>query len=515
MSDSTVTAQQPALQIRHLAKSFGAQLALRDVDLTVERGEIHALLGENGAGKSTLIKILAGVYTRDAGDIIINGEPAPQTFATSRAAGSGLAFVHQDLGLVDSLSVTDNVALETGYERRRGLISFARTEAKVANLLARVGVTVDPRALVADLPQDQKVMVAVARALSQNANIVVLDEVSASLPAPDMARLAQALRASRATGVAYVLVTHRVEEVFELADRVTVLRDGKVRASTVVADTTHEQIVEWIVGRAIEPQPAYVTGARNHAGRTSLTIRGLTGPGLAAPVTIDVAPGEVLGVCGLIGSGTRALAALLGGGVKPHAGTAALDGEELPLGDSRRMRRAGCVFVPGDRQGAGAVSVLSIRENLFLARGRCQTSKDRAIIVPSTERAHASRLASEFGVRPTGTVERPLDTLSGGNQQKVILGRALRAQPRLLVLEDPTAGVDVGSRIELHRLVQSAAAAGAAVVLVSTDFDEVASQSHRVLVMSSGCITTEIGGSDVTAERLAVESYARTDPVRQ
>ncbi len=492
----TAPGDVPALEIRHLAKSFGAQVALRDVDLTVARGEIHALLGENGAGKSTLIKVLAGVYDRDGGDIVVHG--------------TRIAFVHQDLGLVDSLSVTDNVALETGYERRGGLISYGRTEAKVARQLAEVGVEVDPRTLVGDLSQDQKVMVAVARALSQDARLIVLDEVSASLPAPDMARLADALRVSKASGVAYILVTHRIDEVFQLADRVTVLRDGKVRATTRVAETTHDEVVDWIIGRAVEPHPTTTRLAVGTRG-AALQVRGLTGPGLAAPVDFEVAAGEVLGVCGLIGSGTRALASLLGGAVRPRSGTATLDGQRLPLGEGHRMKRAGCAFVPGDRQNAGTVAGLSIRENLFLARDRGRVVSDSVFIAPPAERAAAAQFAEALELRPAGSVERPLDTLSGGNQQKVVLGRALRSKPRLLVLEDPTAGVDIGSRIELHRLVQAAAADGAAVVLLSTDFDEVASQSHRVLVMSAGQLRTELTGTDVTADRLAVESYARSD----
>jgi ribose transport system ATP-binding protein len=485
----------PVLRVTRLAKSFGAQLALREVSLDVRPGEIHALLGENGAGKSTLIKILAGVYQSDGGEVAVSGR---------------LAFVHQDLGLVETLSVADNVALETGYARRGPFVSPARTSSRVAALLDRLGIDVRPDMLVAELTQDQKVMVAVARALGQDATVVVLDEVSASLPAPEMAALSEALRASRNAGVAYLFVTHRIDEVFELADRVTVLRDGRVRATAAVTDTTHEQVVEWITGQAVEPHPVPVRGARGTGCR--LAVHALAGDGLSAPVSFEVAAGEIVGVCGLIGSGTRALAALLGGDRRPAGGWATLDGTRLPLGDSRRLRQAGAMFVPGDRQLAGAVGDLSIRENFFLARGRGRDVRDSSLIRPQTERRAAGTLATRFTVRPVGSVERPLATLSGGNQQKVVLGRALRSRPRLLVLEDPTAGVDIGSRIELHRLFQAAADDGAAVLLISTDFDEVATQSHRALVMAGGRLVAELSGGELDSGRLAAASYRAAEP---
>jgi ribose transport system ATP-binding protein len=503
--------QNAVLEVRGLTKSFGGQAALVDVDLRVEAGQIHAVLGENGAGKSTLIKVLAGVHHRDTGQILVNG--------TEVAEGpAGLAFVHQDLGLIDSLSVAENVALETGYARRLGFVSHRRTEAEVAGLLAAAGVDVDPRLLVGDLPQDQKVMVAVARALSLQARVVVLDEVSASLPAPDMARLAVALKASRANGVAYILVTHRLDEVFDLADRVTVLRDGRVRASAPVAEITQDQVVTWIIGdrtgltpAAPDKSTAEVSHHRPTAA-TGLRVRDLLGPGIDAPVELVAGPGEILGVCGLIGSGTRALAALLGGAQRPVSGSATLNGIQLALGDSRKLRAAGASFVPGDRLAAGTAATLSIRENLFMARGTGRGVGDGFVIVPSTERALAERLAKRFGVRPHGTVERQVDTLSGGNQQKVVVGRALRCRPKLLVLEDPTAGVDVGSRAELHRLIQAVAAEGAVVVLLSTDFDEITALSDRVLVMNAGRVRAELTGDDITTNRLAHHSYARSEP---
>ena len=460
-----------ALSISGLSKAYGGARALEDVSLTLRRGEIHALLGENGAGKSTLIKILAGVVSADAGVV---------------SAEAGLAFVHQDLGLIDELSVAENIALELGYSRRRGLISFGATRRRVAGLLADVGVDVSPDALVGTLAQDQKVMVAVTRAVSAGAGAIVLDEVSSSLPAPEMARLAASLRAARKTGVAYIYVTHRLEEVFDLADRVTVLRDGRRVATADVADTTHDQLVSWILGDALE----VATGAARELGDVALRVTG--------PVAFDVRAGEILAICGLIGSGSRDVARVLGGATTPE-GTAELQGERLPLGDPYALSRAGVAYVPGDRVREGAVPDLAVRENLFLARR------------PRRERAAATELVARFDVRPRDAVERPLTTLSGGNQQKVIFARALHWRPRLLVLDDPTAGVDVGSRVQLHGFLRECAAEGAAVVLASTDFEEVAAVADRALVMRDGRVADELSRDQLTPERLARAAYGSTE----
>ncbi|HEY6888183.1 MAG TPA: sugar ABC transporter ATP-binding protein [Solirubrobacter sp.] len=484
-----------ALEIRGLSKAFGGAQALEGVDLTLRRGEIHALLGENGAGKSTLIKILAGVVARDAGTIV---------------AGAGLAFVHQDLGLIDELSVAENIALELGYARRRGLISFPATARRVAALLDEVGVAVSPSALVGSLAQDQKVMVAVTRAVSAGAGAIVLDEVSSSLPAPEMARLAASLRAARRTGVAYIYVTHRLEEVFDLADRVTVLRDGRRVATADVAEVTHDELVSWILGDALEP----AVREERPLGDVALRVDG--------PVSFDVRAGEILGVCGLIGSGSRDVARVLGGAADPRgtvaperdaspvaaggprrhsppATTATLAGAALPLGDPFALAQAGVAYVPGDRVREGAVPDLAVRENLFLARR------------PRRERAAAAELVDRFDVRPRDAVERPLASLSGGNQQKVIFARALHARPRLLVLDDPTAGVDVGSRLALHGFLRECAAEGAAIVLASTDFEEIAAVADRALVMRHGRVADELSRDQLTAERLARAAYGSSN----
>jgi ribose transport system ATP-binding protein len=494
-----------ALELSGISKHFGGQRALDRVELTLRRGEIHALLGENGAGKSTLIKILAGAVQRDGGEIAVDGRVLARPHSPSEAARAGIAFVHQDLGLVDGLSVAENVALELSYRTRLGLISMRATERAVGRLLEDVGTAVSPRALIGDLAQDEKVMVAVTRAVSKGAQIIVLDEVSSSLPAPEMSRLAETLRSARRTGVAYLYVTHRLDEVFELADRVTVLRDGRLVATAAVADTSHDQLVEWILGGSLE-----LPGARDESGRAAhpnlrLRVRDLSSPALTAPVSFDVASGEIVGICGLIGSGSREVGRLLGGAARPSTGEALLDGERLALGDPSRLSAAGCAYVPGDRGREGAVAEMSVRENLFLARRRA--ARDPLIRAPRSERAHASELARRYDIRPADAMELTMSALSGGNQQKVIFARALRSAPKLIVLDDPTAGVDVGSRVQLHGFLRESASNGCAVVLASTDFEEVASQADRVLVMRDGRVAEELERAELTPERLARASY--------
>lgn len=505
----------PALEIRGLVKRYGVNTILRGVDFCLADGEIHALLGENGAGKSTLIKALAGAVPLDAGSIAVHGVPLPDQHTPADIRAAGVAFVHQHLALFDDLSVAENVALTTGYKKRLGAIAFRQTERSVERWLKDVGARFKASTPVGRLAQDEKVMCALARAFAAQARIVVLDEVSASLPAPEMDRLAAALNAAKRKGMAYVFVTHRLAEVFQLADHVTVLRDGGVSLSAPTASVTHDEVVHHILGsaRVRDGAPRTIGGS----GATRLRVSGLGGPGLAAPISFEIRSGEVLAFCGLVGSGTRAVARLLGGATIPTSGRVELDGAVLPLGVPHRLAACGCAYIPGDRPREGALNELSIRENFFPIRRVGGGESDRMLRWPSAERKAARDLATRFTVRPGDDVERPLAALSGGNQQKVIFGRALRTPQKLLVLEDPTAGVDIGSRAVLYDFVHQAAKAGSAILLVSTDFEEVAAQADRAMVMRDGIVAAEIPVGRMTsnaAERaLANASYGATDGI--
>jgi ribose transport system ATP-binding protein len=494
------------LEIRGLRKSYGSVAVLRDVDFDVQPGEIHALLGENGAGKSTLIKILAGVVQSDAGELIVDGVPLPEGHSPDDAKAARISFVHQDLGLIDELSVAENIALEVGYRKRSMAISFAATRRFVQELLAEIGATFDAGRLVGSLTRDEKVLCALARAFAQEARVIVLDEVSASLPAPELDRLAGVIRKSRRHGVAYVYVTHRLGEVFALADRVTVLRDGVRVLDAASESTDHDSVVRAILGVELA---AHTRPEREPMEdvKPVFTVSGLAGDDLSSPANLEVAPGEVLGVCGLVGSGTRSLASLLNGTARKTTGEVKLDGTRLKLGNATAMSDAGVVFVPGDRKRQGLYPTLSVRENLYPVRRGDGEGRDRAVRSTGGERRDALELCKKFDVRPVDAVEAPIAQLSGGNQQKVVFARALRVRPRLLVLEDPTAGVDVGSRAILYELIEQAAQSGTAVILISTDFEEIASEVDRALVMCDGEIVSELAGDEVTAGRLAAESY--------
>lgn len=503
----------PALRFSGLTKRFGKSEVLHDVSFDVEPGEIHALLGANGAGKSTLIKILAGVYNSDSGAIEVNGEALGHGHGhdPEAARAAGIAFVHQDLGLVEDVSVADNIALHLGFETRLGLINNRATISRVVRVLAAVGAEFAPDRMVSSLSRDEQVLCAVARALALDPRIVILDEVSASLPKPEVERLSRSLRTMRGGGVAFVYVTHRLDELTGLVDRVTVLRNGKRVVTAAMDDLTHDDLVRHIVGTEVQASGprAQTQEATSGSRAAKLVVRDLTTDTMTEPISFDVHAGEVLGICGLVGSGTRELAQTFAGASKATGGTAELNGGELPLGRPEAMALRGCTVVPGDRQREGIITGLALRENLLPTRRVFGAWSRAGFRSPGRETRAVLDTCEAFGVVPRDRADRDVSELSGGNQQKIVFARALADRPEIAVLEDPTAGVDIGSRAVLYGLIHEAAAAGTAVLLISTDFEEVAAQSHRVLVLSQGTVAAEFPDArHVTADRLAEASYA-------
>lgn len=506
----------PALSFTGITKSFGPAQVLRGVTFDVEQGEIHGLLGTNGAGKSTLIKILAGIYQQDAGSIAVHGEELAIGHDPVAAQAAGIAFVHQDLGLVEDISVADNVGLHIGFERRLGFVSARGTSAKVAQVLKKVGANFSPDRLVNSLSRDEQVLCALARALALDPKIVVLDEVSASLPGPEMQRLATSLRAMRRTGVAFIYVTHRLDELENLVDRVSVLRDGARVVTAPVAELSHSNLVRHILGSepiVAQPHPIPRTTGGGDSTTPHLVVDRLTTAELTEPISFDVRAGEVLGICGLVGSGTRELAQALGGNQKPTGGTAMLKGKPLRLGKPRSLTASMCAVVPGDRQREGMLTGLSIRENLLPTRREFGAWTRWGFRRPRRETRKIREVTEMFAVVPRDLPDREVSELSGGNQQKLVFARALADRPNVAILEDPTAGVDVGSRAVLYELMHESAQAGTAVLLISTDFEEVAAQSHRVLVMSHGRVVAEFADAEaLNADALAEASYGNVAP---
>jgi ribose transport system ATP-binding protein len=481
----------PLLEVRGLAKSFPGTRALDGVDVAFRAGEVHALLGENGAGKSTLIKVLAGVYRADAGELLWHGRPVQP-----EAEHLPIAFIHQDLGLVDGMTVAENIALVAGYPRRHGLIRWRRAGAVAAEILARMGGGVAPWARVGSLAAASKSIVAIARALSVQSDLLVLDEPTAALPEADVARLLEALRRLRAGGIGIIYVTHRLDEVFRIADRVTVLRDGRRIETCAVADTTPAALVQAIIGRRLDD---LFEGLPPPATRIALQVRALTAR-RCGPFTFDLHAGEILGLVGLRGAGHEVAGRALLGDIPLDSGDIVLDGAPLhPAGPRTAIaRRVG--FISSKRREESLAPALAVRENLFM-NPTLLGGGPLGLIRPARERARARQVLQRLSVRPPDT-ERPIITLSGGNQQKVVVARWMEAGSRLLVLEEPTFGVDVGSKAEIYALLRGALAGGLAVLLVSSDFEEVAGLCHRALVFDRGRVVAELPRAALSVARL-------------
>ena len=478
----------------HITKRFGGTLALDDVSLELGSGEILALLGENGAGKSTLIKSLAGIHALDGGGILFKGQPyahrPPRPHEKQR-----ISFIHQDLGLIEWMTVGENVGLALGFSRRAGLIDWRATESRAEQALALVDCDFDPSLRIQDLSRTEKSLVAIARALAAEADVLVLDEPTASLPADEVERLFTVLRSLKARGVGIIYVSHRLDEIFKIADRVVVLRDGRLVGDRLITDTSPVELVGMIVGR--EVKELYHRGARRN-GAATLAVRDLCAPE-AGPVTFSARQGEVLGLVGLRGAGQETVGRCLFGAMD-HAGTISLEGRVLNLASPAEALKCGIGLVARDRTEESVALSLSVRENIFLnpwSIGRTLMS----VLTPAAEAEQARSIGAEVGLRPNDP-HLPVESLSGGNQQKVVVGRWLATGRRVLIAEDPTAGVDVGAKSEIYRLIAKALDSGLTVIVVSTDFEEVANICHRALVFSRGAIVAELEGEALTTHAI-------------
>ncbi|MGW2638203.1 sugar ABC transporter ATP-binding protein [Streptomyces sp. NPDC001348] len=482
---------QPLVRIRGLGKRFGATVALAGVDLDVHAGSVLALLGPNGAGKSTLIKILAGVHHADAGHGTVDGHRLGSVAATR-----SMSFIHQDLGLVEWMTVAENIALSAGYPRRVGLISWRRTRERGADAMGIIGGQLDPYTPIARLGPAERSLVAIARALAARAKLIVLDEPTARLPAPDRARLFRVLHALRDRGHAVLYVSHRLDEVYQVADTFAVLRDGRLVGHGPLAGHSPARLVRDIVG---EEPAGYHPTTTPADGPAVLSLDGVRTAG-AGPVGLELRAGEVVGLVGLTGAGHTHLGRALAGCHPFLAGRVLLGGRPYRPRTVADAVGLGVGLVPGDRLREGCAAELTVRENLLAS----PLAGDRPAVRwtnPRRERAEAATLIERFSVRPRDS-EAPIATLSGGNQQKVMIGRWLRPGLRLLVLEEPTASVDLGARTAIYRLLDEALAAGLAVLLVSTDFEEVAQVCRRALVFVRGTVAAELSGAALTVAEL-------------
>lgn len=503
----------PALAITNLSKRFGGALALDRVALTVRRGEVHGLLGSNGSGKSTLIKVLAGFHTPEPGaEVRLFGRLAPLPIPGPRVRELGLAFVHQHLGLIPSLSVTENLRLGRLATTQDWRIDWAAEQAAAAQVFARYGLDLDPGAEVAGLSPVAQALLAIVRAVedlkgaSKEPGLLVLDEPTPFLPRAGVEQLFRLVRACVAEGASVIFVSHDVDEVREITDRATILRDGKLIDTVDTRATSHDAFVERIIGRSMS---AYAGAAKRRPDAPPLAeVTDLSGPGIG-PVSFALAPGEILGLTGLIGAGYDTVPAMLYGARHAGAGRLTLAGRSQRLSDAEPQSSLarGIVYLPADRLGAAGVGSLPVSDNVGLP---VFSRLKRAFgLLDSDIRDHAARLGAQAGVKPNAPAL-PLSALSGGNAQKALLAKWLQIEPRLMLLDEPTQGVDVGARQDIWEALDRAAEGGTAILIGSTDYEQLARLCHRVLVMARGRIVEELTGAALTKEAIAEACFRST-----
>jgi ABC-type sugar transport system ATPase subunit len=505
--------QPPALGLAHLSKTFGGVRALVDVDLEARSGEIHALVGGNGSGKSTLIKILAGVYQADPGGVLTlpstGAVPADQ-WSAARAFAANMRFVHQNPGVFPDLTVAENMAIGHGFPTTAGRIRWKDLRSRTAELIDRFDIRATPDAPVRSLNPADRTMVAVARALQDQDEltdgVLVLDEPTTTLPAHDIEVVLAALRRCAAQGLTILYVSHRIDEVLALADRISVLRDGQRVATRASADLSEPDLVELIAGRTLAGLSAAETSAEGSPAAVELVN---VSAGRLRGIDLRLRRGEIVGVAGLIGSGRSTLLRTVFGAVPVAAGDLRLDGQPVRWRDPREAIRRGVAYVPEDRPGEAVFAPMSVRENI--SAGGVAAYFRRLRLRHQHESADAVDAMRTFLVQAASD-RIPLATLSGGNQQKVVLARWLRRAPRVLLLDEPTQGVDVAARREIYDLIRAGAQAGTAVLVVANDFDELLRLCARVLVLRDGRIVGDLSGEQLTSHRLTELAYQTRSP---
>jgi ribose transport system ATP-binding protein len=506
-------AAPPRLELRKLSKSFGGTQALREVDLSLLPGEVHGLLGENGSGKSTLIKVLAGFHDPDEGELLIDGEPVKLPLAPGQFRGLGLSFVHQDLGLIESLSVLENLRMaELASSRSRFGISWRHERRQARETFERYGLRIDPTAIVAGLKPVERALLAIVRAIEEirgvgtDRGVLVLDEPTVFLPREGIEVLFSLVRDAAAAGASVLFVSHDLDEVREITDRVTVLRDGALVGTVGTRETSESTFVEMIIGRQLAK-----LGDVEHADlterRVGVSVEGLSGS-IVKDVSFQMHDGEIVGLTGLIGSGFEEVAYLLYGARSARAGRLVLRGHEIDLTrlTPTAATRSGIALIPADRKTDGSVGSLPVVENLALA------VLDRYFNGVSLElrrmRRETRALMQEFDVRPNDP-SLPYGALSGGNQQKALLAKWFQAEPQLMLLDEPTQGVDVGARQQIFGLIRTAVGErGMHVLCASSDYEQLSLLCDRVIVFGRGRVWRELVGDDVTKERIIEQSYA-------
>lgn len=490
------------LEMRDISKRFGGTQALDGVQFSVNRGEVVGLIGENGAGKSTLIKILAGVHRRDRGSILIEGRPV-EIHAPQDAQRLGIAVIYQELNLTPNQTVAENVFLHNLQRRpgvlgRLGIADHRRCERETRALLEQLGITgLDPRRKVGELSVAYQQLTEIAKALAFDARLIVMDEPTSALPDEEVEHLFQIIRRLKARQLGVVFVSHRLNEVRTICDRVVVLRDGQNAGAMPIGEASDERIIAMMVGRPIEnlfpKRPA-------EPGDVVLEVEGMTRKGVIEDISFCIRAGEVVGLAGLVGSGRTEVARAIFGADPLDRGTIRLNGQRVTIRSPQDARALGIGYVPEDRKVQGLVLNMTVRNNIVLTVLRQLARGGQVIAWPQVDTT-AQRLVHELQVRPPRT-DLVVNALSGGNQQKVVLAKWLAAELKVLLLDEPTRGIDVGAKAEIHGLIDELAHRGMAILLISSELPEVLAMSDRILVMSEGRLAGELSRAEATQERV-------------
>jgi rhamnose transport system ATP-binding protein len=487
---------QPLIELRGITKQFGGAHALRGVQLALYPHEVHALVGENGAGKSTLVKILGGVHVPDAGEMRVDGELVT-LHSPSQAQRLGIAVIHQHPTLFPDLDVAENIYMGHHPVGRLRQVDWKRMYARVDNLLATLGVQFTARTPVRSLSVADQQLVEIAKALNVETRVLVMDEPTASLSPHEVHELFAIVRRLREQGVAILFVSHRLEEVFELADRVTILRDGSFVISAPAKEITPEAMIRHMVGReiaALFPKQATTIGA------PVLAVKHLSRAGEFRDISFEVHQGEIVGLAGLVGAGRTEVAQALFGITRPESGEIRLYGELVQIDSPAKAMRLGIAYVPEDRLSQGLVLEFPIRSNITSPIWQ-KISKWFGLLDFAYERRLARDFFQRLDIHAQG-INQQTKSLSGGNQQKVVLAKWLTTKPKVLILDEPTRGVDIGAKAEVHRLVSNLAAEGIAILLISSELPEVLAMADRVLVLHEGRITAEFDHAAATQENV-------------
>ncbi|MBK8026693.1 MAG: sugar ABC transporter ATP-binding protein [Chloroflexi bacterium] len=480
--------------MRGIIKRFPGVVALDNVGFDVRRGEVHALLGENGAGKSTLMKILAGVYEADAGEIIFKGQRV--SFRTPKAAQvAGITTIHQELNQIPLLTVTENIYL--GNEIMRGpLVNWPEMHKGARALLQRLHLNVDPRVLVGTLGVGQQQMIEVAKALHHRSDVIIMDEPTAALSLHEIDDLFTIIRQLRAAGVAIVYISHHLNEAFEIADRLTILRDGHHIATRDNTDLSMDELIRLMVGRRLDEQFPKEAAPR---GNELLRVEGLTQGDRLKDISFSVHAGEVLGIAGLVGAGRTELLRAVFGADPIDAGAIYVDGERVRIHSPKDAIRHGLVLLPEDRKQQGLVMAMAVRENMTLSVLRALARGP--LIDRRRERALVQKYIQSIQIK-VADPENIVSSLSGGNQQKIVLSKWMATEPRVLLFDEPTRGIDVGAKVEIYRLINRFVANGGAVVMVSSELPEVIGMADRIMVIHEGSVTGFVSRAEATQEIL-------------